>query len=129
MDLTVFATSNPGSDGWQEALQHFTDPNKEIPPMPVRRAIFDKTNHRLRTQLYDVYAKLMHLTADSLEPSDHPDNWQSTSTPFIIISIIFPILILAPLVSGAGKIQKSNCFNPKIPGLQSRYTLAGGRDC
>eukprot|EP00978_Attheya_sp_CCMP212_P032722 scaffold129047_cov29-Attheya_sp.AAC.1 len=33
------------------------------------------------------------------------------------------------MTSGAGKIQKSNCFNPKIPGLQSRYTLAGGRDC
>eukprot|EP00978_Attheya_sp_CCMP212_P010994 scaffold26864_cov63-Attheya_sp.AAC.2 len=100
MALTTFATSNPGSDGWQEALQHFTDPNKEIPPMPVRRAIFDKTNHRLCTQLYDVYAKLMHLTADSLEPSDHPDNCQSTSTPFIIISILFPILILAPLEKG-----------------------------
>eukprot|EP00978_Attheya_sp_CCMP212_P038433 scaffold190515_cov73-Attheya_sp.AAC.1 len=36
---------------------------------------------------------------------------------------------LDTFASGAGKIQKSNCFNPKIPGLQSRYTLAGGRDC
>eukprot|EP00978_Attheya_sp_CCMP212_P045225 scaffold338241_cov39-Attheya_sp.AAC.1 len=32
--------------------------------------------------------------------------------------------------SEAGIIQKSNCFNPKKkPGLQSRYTLAGGPDC
>jgi hypothetical protein len=59
--------------------------------------MFDKVNRPLKIQFYDAFETLMTLAADSMAEAPDSELWNRTATPFIVISILFPILILVPL--------------------------------
>jgi hypothetical protein len=97
--MNSFLIDTPTEMAWETSLKIFTADDIILKPVPFRRAIFDKLNPRVKVQFYDLYQKVMTLAATVPMVSDDSqhDIWRDTSTPFLAMSFLLPVMILTPL--------------------------------
>jgi hypothetical protein len=100
--LNSFNIDGPNKLAWEKSLKFFMDDEMICRPVPIRRAIFDKMNPRVKVQFYDLYEKVMTLstTTPLVAKNDDPAEWRDTATPFIAMAFLLPAMILAPLEKG-----------------------------
>jgi hypothetical protein len=100
--MNTFSIDEPTAKAWEETLQFFTDNDLVLKPVPIRRAIFDKLNPQVKVQFYDLFQKVMMLSATTPLTADTTvcNEWQDLATPFIAMAFLLPAMIIAPLEKG-----------------------------
>ena len=97
--MNTFQIDTPNEKAWETTLQFFTADELVIKPVPIRRAIFDKLNPRVKVQFFDLYQKVMTLasTVQLTSAESQHEDWRIMATPFLAMSFLLPAMILAPL--------------------------------